>query len=196
MFARNIPTLKFELGLQRKSIDSLVSGLGGDEEFYLYELRNTFYYPLIETSVGDITLSMRTNYGYGEGRGDTDRLPLYRRFFAGGINSVRGYKNRTLGPQDANGNEFGGAKEFVHATDILFPLVNAAGIRGVLFYDMGNAFDDNENLDFGEFKKGYGAGIRWNSPLGPLRLEFGFPLDEEEGDEKSMQTHFSFGVPF
>lgn len=173
-----------------------ITGLGGDEEFTLYELRNTFYYPLVETGVGDITLSMRTNYGYGESSGDSDFLPLYRRFFPGGINSVRGYKNRSLGPQDANGNEFGGAKEFVHCTDILFPLINAAGIRGVLFFDIGNAFDDNENMDFGELKKGYGAGIRWNSPLGPLRLEFGFPADTEEGEEKNMQTHFSFGVPF
>lgn len=173
-----------------------ITGFGGDEEFYLFGLRNTFYYPVVETSVGEITLSMRTNYDKGEAQGDSDFLPLYRRLYVGGINSVRGYKNRSIGPKDERGNEYGGASEFVHSTDLLFPLVNAAGIRGVFFYDMGNAFDDNESVDFNELKKGYGAGIRWNSPLGPLRLEFGFPIDTEEGEDKDMQTHFSFGAPF
>ena len=66
----------------------------------------------------------------------------------------------------------------------------------MFFFDIGNVVDDNENVDFGNLKKGYGAGVRWNSPMGPLRLEFGFPLDTEDGENKSMQTHFSFGVPF
>jgi outer membrane protein insertion porin family len=180
----------------RQDISFETTGFGGDQEFYLFELRNTFFYPLVETSVGDITLSMRTTYGEGEGQGDQETLPLYRRFFAGGINSVRGYRNRALGPRDSRGNEYGGAKEFVHSTDLIFPLINAAGIRGVVFYDVGDAFDDNQNIDYAKLKAAYGIGIRWNSPLGPLRLEFGFPLDEVEGQKKSMQTQFSFGVPF
>lgn len=173
-----------------------VTGFGGDVDFYIYELRNTFYQPVVETASGDITLSMRTTYAVGESQGDTDTLPLYKRFYAGGINSVRGYKNRSIGPKDAQGNEYGGASEFIHSTDMLFPLVSAAGIKGVFFFDIGNVVDDNENVDFAELKKGYGAGFRWNSPMGPLRLEFGFPLDSEDGENKSMQTHFSFGVPF
>lgn len=180
----------------RQDANVEIAGLGGDDDFIIYELKNTFYQPVVETSVGDITLSMRTLYAEGESQGDTDYLPLYKRFYAGGINSVRGYGNRSIGPKDEKGNEYGGASEFVHSTDLLFPLVSAAGIKGVFFFDMGNVADDNESIDFGNLKKGYGAGFRWNSPMGPLRLEFGFPLDTEQGEDKSMQTHFSFGVPF
>jgi outer membrane protein insertion porin family len=173
-----------------------LAGFGGDQEFYLYELKNTFYYPLIETESGDITLSMRTNYAVGEPQGDDEFLPLYRRMYAGGINSVRGYDDRTITPKDDRGNEYGGAKEFVHNTEMIFPLVNSAGIRGLFFYDVGNVADDNESIDFADLKDSYGFGIRWNSPLGPLRLEFGFPLSAEDDEDDGMQTHFSFGAPF
>jgi outer membrane protein insertion porin family len=64
----------------------------------------------------------------------------------------------------------------------------------VVFYDMGNAFDDDESIDLGNLREAYGYGIRWSSPVGPLRVEFGFPVDREEG-ESSMVTMFSFGAP-
>ncbi|MGI6681294.1 MAG: outer membrane protein assembly factor BamA [Bdellovibrionota bacterium] len=172
-------------------------GLGGDEEFYIFEASNTFYYPLVKDawSGGDITFSMRTDFGYGEGRGGGD-LSLFKRYFLGGINSVRGFKPRTLGPKDANGSEYGGAKQFVNNIDLIFPFIESAGLRALVFYDMGQAFDDNESIDFGELRKSWGWGFRWVSPLGPfpLRLEFGYPIDKEDG-ESSMVTMFSFGAP-
>ncbi len=183
----------------RQDLNVEIAGLGGDQDFYLYELKNSFYYPLIETEVGDITLSMRTTYAVGEAQGDSEYLPLYRRFYLGGINSVRGYDNRSITPKDERGNEYGGAKEFVHNNELIFPLVNSAGIKGLFFYDLGNVADDyikDESIDFGELKTSYGFGIRWNSPMGPLRLEFGFPLDTEDDEDDGMKTNFSFGAPF
>ena len=62
------------------------------------------------------------------------------------------------------------------------------------FYDVGNAFDDNQGIEISELKQAVGFGFRWRSPIAPIRVEFGFPLDKEEGD-KSMVTNFSFGSP-
>jgi outer membrane protein insertion porin family len=177
----------------RQTLSFEYAGLGGDEDYYLAEAVNQFYYPLFKTDAGPWVFSWRFNLAYGEAK-DDEQLPLFRRYFPGGINSVRGFKNRSLGPQDSRGNEFGGAKQVVNNLEVIFPLLSAAGLRGVVFFDLGEAFDDNEDIDFGELRQAYGAGIRWTSPLGPIRVEFGFPLDRESG-ESSMVTLFSFGAP-
>jgi outer membrane protein insertion porin family len=178
----------------RQILSFEVTGFGGDQEYYIAEARNTSYLPLIENSWGDIVFSYRGTLGYGDALGNGDTLPLFKRYFPGGINSVRGYRVRSLGPKDEKGNEFGGSKEFVNNFEILFPLINSAGIRGVLFYDVGEAFDDKQSIRFGDLKRAYGAGIRWMSPIGPIRLEFGIPLDHEDG-KRSMMPMFSFGAP-
>lgn len=170
-----------------------LAGVGGNQEYYLLEARQVLYYPLLATSFGEFVFSWRTSVGYGESF-DDEPFPLFKRYFPGGINSVRGYKNRTLGPKDENGNEYGGAKEFVNNLEVIFPLINSAGFKGVVFYDAGNAFDDDETIDLGKLRQAYGYGIRWSSPVGPIRVEFGFPIDREEG-ESSMVTMFSFGAP-
>ena len=64
----------------------------------------------------------------------------------------------------------------------------------MLFYDIGDAFDDNQSINFSDLREALGFGFRWNSPAGPLRIEFGHPLDREEG-ESSLITQFSFGSP-
>lgn len=99
-----------------------------------------------------------------------------------------------MGPKDSRGNEYGGSKQLVNNLELIFPLIAAAGVKGVVFFDVGEAFDDNESIDIGDLRQAYGAGLRWASPLGPIRVEFGFPLDREEGED-SMVTLFSFGAP-
>jgi outer membrane protein insertion porin family len=177
----------------RQVLSLELAGVGGNQDYYLLEARNVLYHPLLTTSFGEFVFSWRTSFGYGESY-DDEPFPLFKRFFPGGINSVRGYKNRTLGPKDENGNEYGGSKEFVNNLEVIFPLINSAGFKGVVFYDIGNAFDDGVSIDFGELREAYGYGIRWSSPVGPIRVEFGFPIDREEG-ESSMVTMFSFGAP-
>ncbi len=170
------------------------AGLGGDAEYMLYEAKNAWYYPVLETSFGNFVLSFRTRFGYGDSLND-QKFPLFRRYFPGGINSVRGYKDRTLGPKDSRGHEYGGSKQFVHNNELIFPIAESAGIKGVVFYDLGQAYDDDDSVDFGELRKGYGAGIRWISPIGPLRIEFGFPVGREPGESR-MVTMFTFGAPY
>lgn len=175
-------------------LSSELAVLGGSSRYYLFEAQNQWYHPLFDTSIGKFVFSWRTKAAYGKGS-NGDPLPLFRRFFPGGINSVRGYKNRTLGPKDKNGNEFGGAKQLVNNVEIIFPLFESVGLRGVTFYDVGEAFDDDESIRISDLRQAYGAGLRWSSPLGPIRIEFGFPVDRQP-DEKSMVTLFSFGAPF
>lgn len=177
----------------RQNVTVEFAGLGGDQEFYLVEARNAWFYPLLETSFGEFVLSDRTSFGYGESLND-DPFPLFRRFFPGGINSVRGYRNRTLGPEDENGREYGGSKQLVNNIELIFPLINSAGFRGVIFYDVGQAFDDDESIDIGGLRQAWGYGVRWNSPMGPIRVEFGYPIARQEG-ERGVQTMFSFGAP-
>lgn len=169
------------------------AGLGGDQDFYLVEARNSWFHPILETSFGEFVISDRTSFGYGESLND-DPFPLFRRFFPGGINSVRGYRNRTLGPEDENGREYGGSKQFVNNLELIFPLINSAGFKGVVFYDVGQAFDDNQSIEIDALRQGWGYGIRWNSPMGPIRVEFGYPIARRDG-ERGVQTMFSFGAP-
>jgi outer membrane protein insertion porin family len=168
------------------------AGLAGDAEYTLLEARNTVYAPIARSDFGDFIFSNRTRVAYGESQNE-DPFPLFKRFFPGGINSVRGYDARSLGPAE-NGSEYGGSKQFINNAEIIFPLIESAGIRGVVFYDVGQAFDDNQSIDMGALRQSWGAGFRWMSPMGPLRFEFGFPINREPGED-AMQPMFSFGAP-
>jgi outer membrane protein insertion porin family len=168
-------------------------GLGGDQEYYVFELRNQWYQPIFDLGFGDFVFSWRTTLGYGDSMSD-EPYPLFKRYFPGGINTVRGFKNRKLGPQDDNGHRYGGAKELVNNWEVIFPIANSAGIKGVLFFDAGEAFDDHQSIRIDDLRRSWGYGLRWTSPLGPIRIEFGYPLDRRDG-EGSMVTLFSFGAP-
>ncbi len=121
-------------------------------------------------------------------------VPISELYYVGGINSVRGYRYLSIAPSMPVGvsNAFdagtrslsvGGDKQVVVNTELEFPIVAEAGIRGVLFYDMGNAFaqgtwsDPSVSLSL---YKAWGFGLRWVSPIGPLRFEWGFPLDRRK----------------
>ena len=177
----------------RQTISVELAGIGGNEKFWLAQASNTFYYPLIESSWGPIVFSNRVSIGWGD-TFDSDDFPLFRRFFLGGINSVRGFESRELAPKDDEGNEFGGSKQFTTNVELIFPLVPSMGLKAVTFFDTGNSFDDDQSLEFGELRHAFGWGLRWRSPIAPIRIEFGYPIDKEEG-EKSVVTHFSFGSP-
>lgn len=177
----------------KQSLGLEFAGLGGDQEFWLAEAASTLYYPLWDTKIGQFVFSQRTRVGWGESYND-DPFPLFKRYFPGGINSVRGYEAREMGPKDDNGNVFGGNKELILNFELLYPLIASAGLNGVIFYDAGNAYDDNDSLDISGLRQAIGWGIRWRSPLAPIRIEIGYPLDKESGD-KSMVLNFSFGAP-
>jgi outer membrane protein insertion porin family len=84
----------------------------------------------------------------------------------------------------------GGDKSVVLNAELLFPIMEQYGVRGVVFFDMGNAF--NNSFNFGDLRRSVGAGVRWMSPFGPLRVELGFPLNKQSDDDTSV-LGFSIG---
>jgi outer membrane protein insertion porin family len=126
-----------------------------------------------------------------------EEIPLFERFFLGGPYSVRGFRSRSISPTDPNTGELiGGNKEVVANLEYLFPLVGEIGFKGVLFFDAGNSWAQGSwpFMDQGLWAA-YGVGIRWYSPMGPLRFEWGRNLDRPEGQPKSV-LEFTIGTAF
>jgi outer membrane protein insertion porin family len=178
----------------KQAVSFEYAGIGGNEDYYLFEVNQQWFEPLTKIGRGKLVFSWRTKFGYGESLND-EPFPLFNRYFPGGINSVRGFRPRRLGPKDENGSYYGGSKQLINNLEFIFPIATGAGFKGVIFYDFGQAYDDDQSIDFGELRHAAGYGIRWSSPLGPIRLEFGYPLDKETGDS-SFVTLFAFGAPF
>lgn len=212
---RNHPFFPTDGSLQDLSFE--IAGLGGDSKFINLLSRARWYVPFWKSQLlGTFVFSPGWTFGYGLGYGDDEELPLFERYFPGGINTLRGYGTRTLGPQvrvfsqniDDDDCRFGrglcarlvrrdpigGSQQLIFNNEIIFPILESLGLRGDIFFDAGNAFLATRGIDFNEFRMSTGFGIRWLSPIGPLRIEIGFPLNERKGDDTEM-IQFSFGGP-
>jgi outer membrane protein insertion porin family len=164
--------------------------LGGDAGFIKGEFNSSWYFPLFWDCVG--FLHGKTGYIIENG----GEVPIYERFYLGGINSIRAFGSGEVSPRDPEtGDRIGGNKMVLFNAEFLFPLIKEQGVRGVLFFDAGNAYDNGENIDLSDLKYAIGGGMRWYSPMGPLRLEWGYNPDQEPGDPKS-KWQFSMGVFF
>ncbi|MBN2232138.1 MAG: outer membrane protein assembly factor BamA [Deltaproteobacteria bacterium] len=163
--------------------------LGFDNDFYKVILEGHKFFPLKWESA----LHLRGTLGYADGYGGHD-LPLYERFYLGGMDTIRGFDFGEAGPEDENGDVIGGTSEVILSAEWVYPLVKSMGLHGVLFYDMGKAYDDDENIDF-DLRQSVGFGVRWKSPMGPLRVEWGLNLSPED-DEKATVWDFSVGSFF
>jgi len=164
----------------------------GDDEFIKYIADHSQYFPLW----GDHVFHVHAQAGYVMENFAGEDIPIFERFYLGGINSVRGYKNRYISPRDeATGDRVGGNKMAFTNLEYLFPLLDEMGVMGVAFFDAGQVWDDGESMDL-EMEKSIGAGIRWYSAFGPLRLEYGYALDtiREQGGKGKLE--FSIGQFF
>ena len=174
--------------------------LGGDDDFVKYIADANHYFPIFLETI----IHLHAQAGYVMKNG-SERIPPFERFYLGGMNSVRGYKERTISPvydqtegQEGydEGDEKGGNKSFFFNAEYLVPLHKEMGIMGLVFFDAGSTWDDDESIDF-DLYKSVGAGVRWYSPLGPLRLEYGYPLDTVEvDDDRKGRFEFSVGQFF
>ncbi len=190
-----------------------IAGLGGDR-FLKAEARGRWYYTFLHAKrflEGDYTYSFGAalGYGFGEEGLDGDELPLFERYFPGGINSLRGFKSRTLGPRevrkDALGrviatDPIGGSSQIILTNEIIFPIAQSIGLKGVVFIDAGNAYGNDDITGTNGFsldatRYAAGVGLRWLSPVGPLRVEVGEAFNTQPHDETSLVL-FSFGGPF
>ncbi len=164
------------------------AGLGGDHHYSKTTLFMTYFQPVW---FGHI-LSGRGESGYGFGFGN-ERLPVFERFFLGGPNSIRSFKTRQISPQDEFGTRIGGTTEVLGNIEYIIPL--PFDIRLAAFFDIGNVYGFKTKFDLTDLRKAAGGGVRWVSPFGAIRLDYGFNLDRRPG-EKAANFHFSVGSPF
>lgn len=172
----------------RASLIVDVAGLGGDSKFVKLIGDVAYFQPVI----WDTVLAGRVEGGYGFGLGD-ENLPLFERFYLGGPNSIRSRKFRQVSPVDSSGTRIGGTSETLLNIEYIIPLF--LGVRFATFFDAGNVYGFTKDFDLTDFRKAVGAGLRWQSPFGPIRVDYGFNLDRQAG-ESAGQFHFSVGSPF
>ena len=165
-----------------------LAGLGGDNRFASVIGSLSKYWPL----PWDTSFMARGTLGYAIGFAG-ENVPISERFFLGGMDSLRGFEARSVGPEEHD-DVIGGTKEAILNFEYLFPVMKEAGIRGVVFFDAGNAYRKSE-YPFQTVRKGAGFGVRWYSPFGPLRVEWGINLSPKSG-EKSSNFEFSMGNAF
>ena len=145
-----------------------------------------------------LTLSFDSQLNFGEGEDGLDQLPFFRRFFAGGIQSVRGFRRNTLGPLDSVGNANGGDFRSTGSLELIFPppFVDLGGsTRLSLFVDVGNVFADVSDFEAEELRGSYGLSFVWLAPIGPLTFSFAETFNESSSD--SIQNfQFTIGSLF
>ncbi len=175
---------------RRTAFYTTIAGLGGDNYFVRSVIDSVSFYPLFWKTV----FSIRGRLGYATGYND-EKLPLYERFYVGGINTIRGLGFGEGGPRNENDEIIGGDLEAILNAELIFPIAKEAGLKGVFFYDYGGAFDTDNDISANDLRSTAGFGARWFSPFGPIRLEWGFNLDARK-DEKSSRIEFSMGGLF
>ncbi len=164
--------------------------LGGDSSFEKITLTNSLYFPFLLHTTGHI----RTGIGLIM-KGPGGELPVYERFYLGGIDSVRGYRYGDISPLDPQtGERIGGDLMAYVQLENIFPIVKNMGLHGVIFFDMGNVWEKDKGCKLSEIRESVGFGVRWLSPIGPFRLEWGYNINNKEGEEKSNWNFMIGGV--
>jgi outer membrane protein insertion porin family len=169
------------------------AGLGGDVGFTKYIGKTTWYVPLF----WELTGVAHAEGGYVVQTKDKI-LPDYEKFYLGGIGSLRGFERDDLAPRDQDGAEVGGDRYVQFNFELTFPLVKSQGVYGVVFFDTGKVYDEEESIELNpsDLRQSAGLGIRWLSPMGPIRVEYGYILDREDSDHGPGNWEFSMASSF
>jgi outer membrane protein insertion porin family len=166
----------------------------GDLTYYRATYQSQFFYTFDRWSW--LTVMLNGELGYADGYDDKP-LPFFKNFYAGGVGSVRGFETATLGPRDINGDVLGGDRRFIGNFELLFPMpgYKEKNVRLGVFTDVGNVWDNVDDVRPWELKSGVGLGLRYDTPVGPLRFDIGVGLDEDLG-YASWDYYIVFGHPF
>jgi outer membrane protein insertion porin family len=198
----NLSTMEFDLAYDtRDNVFSPLTGMyftnnfqvtggpfGGDRNFLKYFARFSYFYPLVNRSV----LEARLRAGWADPFSDTKKVPIYERFFAGGASTVRGYQERKVGPVDAATDDpLGGEAMFVANLEYTYPLIDF--LKLATFFDAGNVWSKNSDFFSDKLYKSVGLGVRVKTPIGPVSVDYGWPLDLGPGEERK-EGRFHFNV--
>ena len=206
-FGTKSDTLRGSLGFSRDTRDSIyfprngylieaggeVGLPGGDVKFYRFQSKAQYLRPIW----GPIVLNVNAEFGYANGYGGKP-LPFFKNFYAGGVDSVRGFEQSSLGPKDINGDYVGGNRRIVGNLELLFPMPGVKGDKSVrlsTFVDFGNVFAANEKIRLGDFRSSFGVAVSWFSPVGPLKFSLAKPI-KQKADDKVERFQFLLGRVF
>jgi outer membrane protein insertion porin family len=182
---------------QRTELRSEIAGgpLGGDSDFYRLDLRSTRY---IRGFGSGHVLELTGRLGFIDTYDDATRVPLFERWFLGGPYTLRGYKFARVGPRDISGAEsLGGNTYWLGSIEYSIPIIER--LRFAAFYDIGNVFPDAYSFsvrdsNYASYNDDWGVGIRFNIPgMGPLRLDYAFPISHDKFVGSGGRFSFSFG---
>ncbi len=174
---------------QRITFSPVIAGgfLGGDTQIYAFDLEGSQYFHLPKDTILLINGEISTVSQWGSG----NQVPIYERLFLGGSNNLRGFPYREVGPQDENGEPVGGQSMARATFEWTFPIIEKA--RGAVFYDMGFVNSSAWSFGFNHMASDIGIGLRLDLPIGPLRLDYGYPVMR---DGYNGGGHFNFNVGY
>ena len=172
-----------------------VAAPGGELEYYKVNLRHLQYFPVSKR----ITFLAKVNLGYGDAYGDTTRLPPWKKYYAGGSRTVRGYEANSLGPVDsATGQRIGGDRKLIGNLELILPnpfTETEGSTRLTAFVDMGNVYAKESAITADSLRFSTGVGLLWLSPVGALRFSYAIPFNTQDGD-KLQAFQFTMGSAF
>ena len=207
IFGSKSDTVRGTLGFSRDTRDSIYFprngylveaggeiGLpGGDVKYYRFQSKAQYLRPIW----GPIVLNLNAEFGYANGYGGNP-LPFFKNFYAGGVDSVRGFEQSSLGPKDTNGAFIGGNRRIVGNIELLFPMPGVKGDKSVrlsTFIDFGNVFAVGEKIKLGDLRSSVGFAVSWFSPVGPLKFSLAKPI-KQKADDKVERFQFLLGRVF
>nr|WP_233245969.1 outer membrane protein assembly factor BamA [Limnohabitans sp. Hippo4] len=168
--------------------------MAGDARYVRTNYQIQQYTPLTKR----YTLALNVDLGWGQGLSNRP-YPLFKNYFVGGLGSVRGFQQSTLGPSDSTNSLYlGGPKKIVMNAELLAPFPGAGNdrtLRLFAFTDVGRAFGENEKISLSELRSSYGVGLSWISPMGPLRFSYAMPMRRQVAD-KIQRLQFQIGTSF
>ncbi|HEY9067970.1 MAG TPA: outer membrane protein assembly factor BamA [Burkholderiaceae bacterium] len=205
-FGTTSTAFPFTIGWQRDSRDSaLVPTAGrlmsfnfdysftGDTKYMRTIARYQQYFPLTKK----FTFGFNAQYGYGKGVGSRP-YPFFKNFYGGGLGTVRGFDQNSLGPVDVTGAYIGGNREFNVNGELYLPVPgtgNDRTLRLFTYVDAGNVWGENDKMNFGDLRASAGVGLTWVSPVGPLKLSYGTPI-RKRPEDRIQRLQFQIGTAF
>ncbi|MDO8278295.1 MAG: outer membrane protein assembly factor BamA, partial [Burkholderiaceae bacterium] len=168
-------------------------GVFGDARYVRASYQYQQYIPLNK----QFTVALNGEVGWGKGLGGRP-FPVFKNFYGGGLGSVRGFDQGTLGPRDVTGSVIGGSRKLALNAEIIAPFPGAGNDRSLRvfgFFDIGNIYGENEKVVMKELRSSVGVGLSWISPIGPLRLAIANPVRKFPGD-RIQRLQFQIGTSF
>jgi len=174
---------------QRVTLSPYIAGgfLGGDVQIYGFDVEGSQYFRFRWDTILLFNVEVATVNTWGSG----DQVPIYDRLYLGGSNNLRGFPFREVGPQDDQGQPIGGNSMARATVEFTFPIIEKA--RGAIFYDTGFVNSEAWSFGFNHIASDIGVGIRLDLPIGPLRLDYGYPIQR---DGYNGGGHFNFNVGY